>query len=474
MKTFLKINRPIFAICILILGIQIPAYSITTQEILKLKEKGYTTKQIQDYIRSQQPTSQQTEKANEIEFLKRHVSYIEESTWMKNYRLEKFSIDFLRDRIEVDSTHFHSMDIGNKYHKNIVIPYSIFNKIEVDTYSIKDYAVKLPIIFIFTETKKAAYRIKIRTKKLHVIYLYIKAPECYNYNIVSDITNHLEHLKTISEEQRAKQINLNTNRVRSQGDHQLNFGVFRNFLGMEFSKIPSGNFIMGGDNDYPNEIQHKVKISSDFALQRTEVTIQQWNKFVNETGYKTEGHKTQFDQNEDHPITNVSQEDALSFINWLKSKEGINYSLPTEAQWEYACRSGTRTPFFFGSKISFSNIAIGHKGTIEVQKYPPNFWGLYDMHGNVYEWCLDRGIKKIFNLDFQGIFTETYANNVIDPKSSKGDQGVIRGGSWRNGNPKFFQSGHRSSYPLNGRRDDIGFRVAINNISNINFSTEQN
>ena len=117
---------------------------------------------------------------------------------MKNYRTEKFSSNFFADRIEQKTTYFNSHNINEKYIKTMVIPYTIFQTIEVDTYSITDYALKLPIVFIFTKTEKPAYRIKIRTNKLHVIYLYLKEPDCYNYHAAEKILRALNQLKTDS------------------------------------------------------------------------------------------------------------------------------------------------------------------------------------------------------------------------------------------------------------------------------------
>jgi len=173
---------------------------------------------------------------------------------------------------------------------------------------------------------------------------------------------------------------------------------FTNSLGMSFVYIPAGKFVMGspvnelGRDEF--EYLHDVIISEGFYLQTTEVSQEQWIAVMEINPSKIIGY--------DHPVEQVSWFDCQQFIQRLNQMEGdTNYRLPTEAEWEYACRAGTTTAFYSGH-ISFtgkdcdSNLDrvgwyrgnSGNTSHSAAQKQP-NVWGLYDMHGNVWEWCQD-------------------------------------------------------------------------------------
>jgi len=270
-----------------------------------------------------------------------------------------------------------------------------------------------------------------------------------------------------------------------------------NSLGMKFVKIPSGSFMMGsgisasevenryggGEKHYKDEHpQHRVNLSKPFYMQTTEVTVGQWRSFVRETGYKSEaetgggayvwtGSKWEkkedaywdnpgFDQGDNSPVTCVSWNDAQAFIKWLNRKEGKTYRLPTEAEWEYAARAGTKTPFYTGDCLSTeqANYDGNYPGkacskgtyrekTIRVGTFSPNPWGLYDMHGNVWEWCHD----------WYGDYS---SGSVTDPTGpSSGSDRVSRGGSW-NFNARFCRSANRNRPPPGLGDNDLGFRLA--------------
>jgi formylglycine-generating enzyme required for sulfatase activity len=235
-----------------------------------------------------------------------------------------------------------------------------------------------------------------------------------------------------------------------------------NTLGMDFVYIKSGTFVMGSPIDEPrrddDETQHTVKLAAGFYLQSTEVTVGQWRAFANATGYMTEaeteggtyvwtGKKWGKDtavywdnpgllQNDDHPVTCVSWNDAQKFAEWITLKEGKSYRLPTEAEWEYGCRAGRTAAFANGAMTEFKCgrdpklDKIGwYCGNAEGNTHPvarkrPNTWGLYDMHGNVWEWCQDRCTWK------GKVVTDTYHDGITDPLSQKGSRRVGRGGSW--------------------------------------------
>ena len=164
-------------------------------------------------------------------------------------------------------------------------------------------------------------------------------------------------------------------------------------------------------------------------------------------------------QGKDYPVESISWSDAVEFCKRLSRKSSRNYRLPTELEWEYACRAGTTTKFHFGNFIDkeFANFldennssANTSKGTTSVDCFEfPNLFGLYDMHGNVYEWCLNRWHKK---------FNRIVNLNELEENLMEGSIRVIRGGSWRDCSLG-CQSSHRSKRASENKADFIGFRV---------------
>jgi len=231
-----------------------------------------------------------------------------------------------------------------------------------------------------------------------------------------------------------------------------------NSIGMTFVKIPSGSFRMGSPSGetgrYGNEKEHKVTINNSFYMQTTEVTQGQWRAIMGSNPSKFG------DCGDNCPVEMVSWDDTQAFIRKLNEKEGTSrYRLPTEAEWEYAARAGTTTPFAFGSCLSSSQANYNgnnplegcSKGTyrektVSVGSFSPNAWGLYDMHGNVYEWCQDW-------------YDEDYPSGAVtDPSGpGSGSSRVIRGGGWYS-LAQDCRSAHRSV--LAGLRlFNIGFRL---------------
>ncbi len=166
-----------------------------------------------------------------------------------------------------------------------------------------------------------------------------------------------------------------------------------NSIGMKFQYIPWGSFLMGSPEDDPDrdgdEVpQHPVKITKGFYLATTEVTQKHWKTVMGE-----QNNPSDF-KGDDLPIENVSWNDAVEFCRKLSTKEGKTYRLPTEAEWEYACRAGTTTRYNTGDDENALKEAGWYDNNSDWKTHPvgqkkPNIWGLYDMHGNVSEWCQD-------------------------------------------------------------------------------------
>lgn len=245
--------------------------------------------------------------------------------------------------------------------------------------------------------------------------------------------------------------------------------VYTNSIGMEFISIPAGSFMMGaGESDreaYSSEKpQHKVTISKPFSIGKYEVTQAQWQAVMGSNPYTLDRSNPYYNlpgmkeriTRPDHPAT-VSWNDAQEFIKKLNAKEGHNrYRLPTEAEWEYAARAGTTTAYSFGNdKSDLSRYAwfgedFSTGGTHPVGKKLPNPWGLYDIHGNAWEWVQDR-----YSDDY-------YAQSPMnDPKGpNSGNQYVVRGGSWHI-TASSWRSSFRKPYDADYRGISIGFRLAM-------------
>jgi formylglycine-generating enzyme required for sulfatase activity len=227
--------------------------------------------------------------------------------------------------------------------------------------------------------------------------------------------------------------------------------TFTNSIGMSFMLIPAGSFAMGSPTDEPgrndDERQHPVTISNPFYLQTTEVTQKQWTQLM-------EIKRSHFeDCGDDCPMDNVSWNDAQEFIKRLNQTEsGARYRLPTEAEWEYACRAGSKSMFCFGDDEAklwqYSWYGSNSDGkTHRVGKKKSNGWGLYDIHGNVWEWCQD----------WYGNYPTSQMMDPTGPKT--GEYRVWRGGSWGSGT-QGLRSALRGRSSPDSRGPVISFRVA--------------
>ena len=282
-----------------------------------------------------------------------------------------------------------------------------------------------------------------------------------NEEITSVPTISAEHL--IEPPSATKLVTATPNKTDQQSiesDEQPN--SFTNSIGIKLMLIPKGKFIMGSPETEKQretrETQHEVTISQNFYMGATEVTQAQWQKVM--------GNKPSFFKGDELPVEQISWEEAVEFCKQLSEmpedkKAGRKYHLPTEAEWEYACRAGTTTPFYFGSQLNGRQANCDGTGpygtnikgpflekTSPVGKYPANAWDLYDMHGNVWEWCSDW-------------YGEYPSGSVTDPSGpATGSNRVLRGSCWGI-LAVACRSAKRYSAPSSGRSVNIGFRVAM-------------
>ena len=243
-----------------------------------------------------------------------------------------------------------------------------------------------------------------------------------------------------------------------------------NRLGMKFVRIPAGGFIMGqGDagpktrhewdeRDYDEAPAHRVQISKAFYLAIHEVTNAQYEAF--DPKHKALRGKSGSSKGDDDPVAFVTWHDAVAFCAWLSKSEGNPYRLPTEAEWEYACRAGTTTKYHTGDKLAAGDANFGQavdgkplKSAAKVGSYKPNAWGLHDMHGNVAEWCLD----------WHGPYK---AGEQTDPVGrASGYARIVRGWSFLapsfQGAAKYCRSSNRSGHLPEDANMFTGFRVVL-------------
>ncbi|MGE5656003.1 MAG: SUMF1/EgtB/PvdO family nonheme iron enzyme, partial [Actinomycetota bacterium] len=229
-------------------------------------------------------------------------------------------------------------------------------------------------------------------------------------------------------------------------------------VSLEMVAIPGGTFLMGSpeteaeryDNEGP---QNEVKIPP-FFMGKYPVTQAQWQAVMGNNPSKFQGVN--------RPVEQVSWKEATEFCRKLSQRTGRNYKLPSEAEWEYACRAGTTTPFYFGETMTTDLVnyngnypcASAPKGiyreqTTEVGSFPPNGFGLFDMHGNVWEWCQDTWHENYNGAPTDGSAWETGGDSQYR---------LLRGGSW-NSYPADCRSAFRYHYAPDVRYDPFGFRL---------------
>ena len=259
----------------------------------------------------------------------------------------------------------------------------------------------------------------------------------------------------------------------------------------EMVAIPPGSFLMGSPEDEPERLgcegaQHEVRIGTWLAVGKYAVTREEIVRFAQETQRDMKGayiwtvsewtHDAQgswrepgFDQSQSDPAVCISWDDAQAYLQWLNNKAGLKaddptrYRLLSEAEWEYACRAGTTTAFWWGNSISTDQ--ANYDGTYSynaspegkyrlktapVDSFAPNPWGLYQMHGNVWEW-----VEDVWHDNYQGAPTDGKAWTEGGNQSRR----VFRGGWWY-GFPGFWRSAYRHYFTPSDRYDGGGFRIA--------------
>jgi formylglycine-generating enzyme required for sulfatase activity len=251
--------------------------------------------------------------------------------------------------------------------------------------------------------------------------------------------------------------------------------------GPELVLLPTGRFQMGSP-EHERKIAvaagsqqswlareqppHWVGIERPVAMGRYPVTVGEWRAFARATGWRPSGEvdweAPGFAQTERHPVVGVNWFDALHYLRWLSEMTGRSYRLPSEAEWEYGCRAGTKTAFSFGDTITTEQANYDgnftynggprgeyRRGTTPVGMFPANPWGLYDMHGNVWEWVQD-------------VVHENYEGAPVDgsawEEGGDGARRILRGGSWLY-NPRYLRSALRNGFSSALSNDIVGFRV---------------
>ena len=225
-----------------------------------------------------------------------------------------------------------------------------------------------------------------------------------------------------------------------------------NTLDMTFNKIPAGTFTMGSpetEKDHQgDETQHPVTISNAFYMQTTEVTQGQWMAVMGTEPWKGNSYVK---EGPNYPVTYVSWDDAIAYCKKLSEKKGKIYRLPTEAEWEYACRAGTKTTWSFGDdeKVLGDYAWYDEQYAHQVSLKKPNAFGLYDMHGNVYEWC------HVF--DRRDYYKQSPEKDPTGPAS--GSSRVLRGGAWDGVLARSTRSASRGRVVADDRSSNYGFRL---------------
>ena len=226
---------------------------------------------------------------------------------------------------------------------------------------------------------------------------------------------------------------------------------------IQLVEVEPGEFMMGEDNGSKDELRHMVKLSRKFWMGRYEITQKQWKAVM-------ENNPSNF-KNDDNPVEGITWNEAMKFCEKLNAMvadalpEGYKVSLPTEAQWEFAARGGKLTKYYPYSGSDIIDDVAWHSENSNVRTQPvglkfPNELGLYDMTGNVWEWCLDACEWE------NKVLTDTYRDGIVDPLSTKGELHIIRGGGWLS-SPKHCRISNRLCCDTNFKIYNLGLRIVL-------------
>jgi formylglycine-generating enzyme required for sulfatase activity len=247
-------------------------------------------------------------------------------------------------------------------------------------------------------------------------------------------------------------------------------------IGPEMVAVPAGRYLMGSPESEPERFanegpQHKITIPGPFAIGRFAVTFSEWDAAQQDKDWqRITGLAPRLPRDAgwgrgNRPVIGVSWDDAQAYMKWLSEKTGKEYRLPSEAEWEYACRAGSTTPFWWGTSITTEQANYDGRGfaysgggrigefrqrTLPVESFEANPWGLYQVHGNVWEWCEDRWHSDYTGAPANGSAWMDGDNNLR----------VLRGGAWIN-NPRGLRSAFRNNnFSIFGHRNRFrGFRA---------------
>ncbi len=217
--------------------------------------------------------------------------------------------------------------------------------------------------------------------------------------------------------------------------------------------LPAGSFTMGSPQgeagrDEDEGPQHDVTIARPFAVGKYQITFDEWNAAVANGGCETVPDDEGWGGGT-RPVINVDWRQTQTYVSWLCQETGKDYRLLSEAEWEYAARAGSATAYFVGDTISETQANFNSEGTVPVGSFPPNGFGLHDMHGNVFEW-----VDDCWNGSYDGAPTDGSAWTT-----GECDMRLLRGGSWFSSD-RLLRSAERLRYLDEISRNYLGFRVA--------------
>ena len=225
---------------------------------------------------------------------------------------------------------------------------------------------------------------------------------------------------------------------------------------LDLVKIPAGKFIMGSDFSFDEKPQHEVSLNG-FLIGKYAVTQAQWEAVMGKdlsVFFKFKGSKL--------PVDTVRYDAANLFCENLTKITGREVRLPSEAEWEYACRAGTTTRFSFGDNITKDQVNFDGRKTVDVDRYAPNAWGIYQMHGNVYELCAD-----IFHTSNSGGYVGAPTDGSVWEGSDLDEDYVVRGGDYFSREQSCRSASRFGLTPLLVARGSLGLRVVVSQIGNV-------